>query len=185
MLGQVFQILLQRLAVRKNVSMGRGFHVGPGSVLWAPESLVLGKDVYVGKNVTIEVDGMVGDGVLFANLSGVVGRTDHDKDDRGKSIRRSRWVGDFPEILSLPTTIGSDVWIGYGAIVLSGVTIGDSSIIAAGTVVIGDIPSNSIAVGNPARVVGTRFSESELAIHWNELEATGHRILVGKMKAAQ
>jgi acetyltransferase-like isoleucine patch superfamily enzyme len=133
----------------------------------------------VGKNVTIEVDGVVGDGVLFANLSGVVGRNDHDVGDVGKSISQSRWVGDFPKDLSLNTVIGSDVWIGYGAIILSGVTIGDSSVIAAGAVVVHDVPSNSVAVGNPARVIGARFSDEDLTAHWRQLEQTGHRILVG------
>ena len=181
MIKQLGQAFLRRIAVRRNVSVGANFHVGPGSVLWAPRMLDVGADVYVGKNVTIEVDGVIGDGVLFANLSGVVGRNDHDQADLGKSIRRSRWVGDFPSELSRDVLIGSDVWIGYGAIVLSGVTIGDSSVIAAGSVVVKDIPSNSIAVGNPARVVGTRFASEELDAHWDQLGRSGHRILVGKV----
>ncbi len=52
-------------------------------------------------------------------------------------------------------TIGSRVFIGAGAIVLPGATIGDDCIIGAGSLVAGDIPSNSVAVGNPARVVST------------------------------
>jgi acetyltransferase-like isoleucine patch superfamily enzyme len=51
--------------------------------------------------------------------------------------------------------IGDNVWIGWGAIILKGVNIGDNSIIAAGAVVVKDIPSNSIAAGNPAVVVKT------------------------------
>lgn len=49
--------------------------------------------------------------------------------------------------------IGNNVWVGWGAIILKGVTIGDNSIIAAGAVVVSDIPSNCIAAGNPAKVV--------------------------------
>jgi len=52
-------------------------------------------------------------------------------------------------------TIGSRVFIGAGAIVLPNVTIGDDVIIGAGSIVTKDIPSNSVAVGNPARVIGT------------------------------
>jgi maltose O-acetyltransferase len=52
-----------------------------------------------------------------------------------------------------PITIGDNVWLGGGAIVLPGVSIGDNSVIGAGAVVTKDIPANSLAVGNPARVV--------------------------------
>ena len=48
--------------------------------------------------------------------------------------------------------IGNNVWIGWGSIILKGVTIGDNSIIAAGSVVVNDIPENVIAGGNPAIV---------------------------------
>jgi acetyltransferase-like isoleucine patch superfamily enzyme len=49
--------------------------------------------------------------------------------------------------------IGENVWIGYSAIVCKGVTIGDNSIIGAGAVVVNSVPPNTIAAGNPARVV--------------------------------
>ena len=49
--------------------------------------------------------------------------------------------------------IGNNVWIGWGAIILKGVNIGENSIIAAGAVVVDDIPANSIAAGSPAIVV--------------------------------
>lgn len=52
-----------------------------------------------------------------------------------------------------PITIGDNVWLGGGVIVLAGVTIGDNSVVGAGAVVTKDIPSNVVAVGNPARVV--------------------------------
>lgn len=52
-----------------------------------------------------------------------------------------------------PIVIGNNVWLGGGAIVLPGVTIGDNSIIGAGSVVTKDIPANVIAVGNPTRIV--------------------------------
>ncbi|WP_373973996.1 sugar O-acetyltransferase [Chitinibacter sp. SCUT-21] len=52
-----------------------------------------------------------------------------------------------------PITIGSNVWIGLGAIICPGVTIGDHCVIGAGSVVTRDIPPCSLAVGNPAQVV--------------------------------
>lgn len=52
-----------------------------------------------------------------------------------------------------PIRIGNNVWIGGGAIVLSGVTIGDDCVIGAGSVVTRDLPAGSVAVGNPAKVI--------------------------------
>lgn len=54
-----------------------------------------------------------------------------------------------------PITIGSNVFIGLNTIIMPGVTIGDNVVVGAGSVVTKDIPANSIAVGNPARVIST------------------------------
>ena len=56
-----------------------------------------------------------------------------------------------------PVTVEDEAWIGYGAIILSGVTIGKSSIVAAGSVVTHDIPPYAIAGGNPAKVIRYRL----------------------------
>lgn len=56
-------------------------------------------------------------------------------------------------------SIGNDVWIGSGAIVLRGVKVGDGAVIGAGAVVTKDVPPYAIVVGNPARVIKYRFSE--------------------------
>jgi len=52
-----------------------------------------------------------------------------------------------------PVTIGADVWIGGGAIVLPGVHVGDGAIIAAGAVVTRDVPAGATVAGNPSRVL--------------------------------
>jgi len=52
-----------------------------------------------------------------------------------------------------PVSIGADVWVGSGALILPGVTIGDRTVIGAGSVVTHDIPSDVLAVGNPCRVL--------------------------------
>ena len=57
--------------------------------------------------------------------------------------------------MAYPITIEDNVWIGGGAIICPGVTIGKNSVIGAGSVVVKDIPANSVAVGNPCRVVKT------------------------------
>ena len=55
--------------------------------------------------------------------------------------------------LAKPVTIGSDVWVGGGAIICPGVTIGDRSVIGAGSVVTRAIPADVFAAGNPCRVI--------------------------------
>ncbi|GAA3346158.1 sugar O-acetyltransferase [Amorphoplanes nipponensis] len=61
--------------------------------------------------------------------------------------RRDKWEA------ALPITIGDNVWLGGGVIVLPGVTIGENTVVGAGAVVTRDLPANVVAVGNPARVV--------------------------------
>jgi acetyltransferase-like isoleucine patch superfamily enzyme len=66
------------------------------------------------------------------------------------------WVlrDEAPEIdLVRPIRVGSNVFIGYGSIILPGVTIGDNVVIGAGSVVARDIPSNYVAAGVPARII--------------------------------
>jgi len=58
--------------------------------------------------------------------------------------------------------IGSDVWIGTRAIILSGTRIGDGAVVAAGAVVTKPVPPYAIVAGNPARVVRMRFSEEQI-----------------------
>ena len=55
--------------------------------------------------------------------------------------------------LAHPIRIGDGVWIGGGAIILPGVTIGDGCVIGAGSVVTRDVSPNTLALGNPARIV--------------------------------
>jgi len=55
--------------------------------------------------------------------------------------------------LGLPITIGEDVWVGGGAIICAGVTIGDRAVIGAGSIVTRDIPSDCFAAGNPCKVI--------------------------------
>ncbi|MEM0994573.1 MAG: CatB-related O-acetyltransferase [Bacteroidota bacterium] len=60
------------------------------------------------------------------------------------------------------TVIGNDVWIGYDATIMPGVTVGDGAIIAAKAVVTKDVPPYSIVGGNPAQLIRKRFSEAQI-----------------------
>lgn len=60
-----------------------------------------------------------------------------------------------------PITVGDNVWIGGGVQVMPGVTIGHNVVIGGGSVVVKDIPANSIAVGNPCKVIRTITEEGE------------------------
>ncbi|MEU8260088.1 sugar O-acetyltransferase [Micromonospora sp. NPDC048999] len=65
------------------------------------------------------------------------------------AARRDKWES------ARPITIGDNVWLGGGVIVLAGVSIGDNTVVGAGAVVTRDLPPNVVAVGNPARPVRT------------------------------
>lgn len=60
---------------------------------------------------------------------------------------------------STPVTIGHDVWIGHGAILLAGRSIGTGAVVAGGAVVTKDVPDYTIVAGNPARIIRRRFPE--------------------------
>ncbi len=62
------------------------------------------------------------------------------------------------------TLIGNDVWIGFGAIVKRGVKIGNGAIIAAGSVVVKDVPDYAIVGGNPAKIIKYRTSEENIKL---------------------
>ena len=59
----------------------------------------------------------------------------------------------FCKTQTAPVTVGDNVWIGGGAILLPGVTVGDNVVIGAGSVVTHSLPSNTVAAGNPCRVL--------------------------------
>ena len=165
---RLWQSIYRKYAVRANVNLGDDVHLGIGTILWAPHKMTVGNQVYIGKNCTIECDGKIGNGVLIANQVGLVGRYDHDYTVVGKLVRNAPWVGDSSYSgpgLTSSVVVEDDVWIGFGAIVLSGVTVGRGAIVAAGSIVTKDIPSYSIVAGAPARVMSMRFSPEQIIEH--------------------
>ena len=108
-------------------------------------NISVGKNFYTNHNCTI-LDGAkveFGDNVFIAPNC-VFSTAGHaiDAEQRGKGLQ-----------IALPIKVGNNVWFGANVSVLPGVTIGDNTIIGAGSVVNKDIPSGVIAVGNPCRVI--------------------------------
>jgi acetyltransferase-like isoleucine patch superfamily enzyme len=62
--------------------------------------------------------------------------------------------------------VGHNVWIGYGACVLRGVTVGDNSVVGTSSVVTADVPANAVVGGNPAKLIRMRLAPQ--TFHWGE-----------------
>src|SRR3954452_20404498 len=60
------------------------------------------------------------------------------------------------------TVVGNDVWVGYSALVMPGVSIGHGAVVAAGSLVASDVPPYAIVAGNPARVVRRRYEDADV-----------------------
>lgn len=153
----------------KYLRFGKDIHIGAGTRLWAPDKLTIGDYVYIGKQVHIESNCEIGNFALIANRVSIVGRHDHDFRETGFPVRFAPWIGSRrfkSQYRHESAIIEDDVWIGYGAIILTGTRIGKGSIIGAGSIVTKDIEPYAIAFGNPAQVVGKRFPDSEqIRIH--------------------
>jgi maltose O-acetyltransferase len=108
-------------------------------------NIVLGTKVFFNFNCVVLdcAKVTIGDNVLFAPSVQIYTATHPISAAERRTWRES----------AKPITIGSDVWVGGGAIICPGVTIGDRTVIGAGSVVTRDIPSDVIAAGNPARVI--------------------------------
>ena len=78
------------------------------------------------------------------------------------------WEKVMPSMDELPykgdTIVGNDVWIGYDALIMPGVKIGNGAIVSAGAVVAGDVPAYTVVGGNPAKPIKQRFSPEVIGI---------------------
>ena len=117
--------------------------------LFPPFYTDCGKNIKIGKNVFINAccrfqdqGGIeIGDGSLIGHNT-TIATLNHDFNPAKRQ-----------NLTPSPVKIGKNVWIGSDCTILPGVTIGDGAIIGAGSVVTKSIPANTIAVGNPARVI--------------------------------
>jgi acetyltransferase-like isoleucine patch superfamily enzyme len=115
----------------------------------ATARLDVGDFTFIGRGCEIDVSQSVTIGA-HSLLAPNVFITDHTHNhERGRLL-------DEQGIRSRPVTIGNDVWIGTGAVILAGVHVGDGAIVGAGAVVTRDVAANTIVAGIPARVMGER-----------------------------
>ncbi len=151
--------LLIKIKWRK-YTFGKNAYIGRLVYMWAKHNIIIGDNFYIGKFSQIECDAEIGNNVIFANHVGLIGRYDHSYQQIGVPTRLAsqirdkdyNWVGLNEKII-----IEDDVWVGFGAIILSGVKIGQGSIIAAGSVVTSDVLAFSIYGGVPAKKIKNRF----------------------------
>ncbi len=125
------------------VGHGTKIRCHEGSVEIGPKT-VLGQECTISayRRVAIGQQCVIADRVMFIDF-------DHNVADVDAPIRKQG-------IYMRDVVVGSNVWIGYGAQILRGVTIGDNAVIGASSVVTRDIPANAVAAGTPARVVRMR-----------------------------
>lgn len=133
----IFKHTGRRINLAAGVRFGRGsrLSIGNDSGIGENSRIVCMNDVTIGDNV------MIGPEVMI--LTG-----GHDYMDASIRLIDQR-------IVTAPVLIGNDVWIGARALILPGVTIGDRSIIGAGSVVTKDVPPHTLVAGNPAKPVKT------------------------------
>ena len=126
--------------------IGDGCYIEPPlRANWGGHFVHFGKNIYANFNLTLVDDThiYVGDATMFGPNVTIA--------TAGHPI--------FPELreqayqYNMPVRIGKNCWLGAGVIVMPGVTIGDNTVIGAGSIVTKDIPANVVAVGNPCRVM--------------------------------
>lgn len=158
-LKRIRDIYLAKILWRR-YKIGKKFHAGARVRLWARSKIEIGNNFYIGRDSFIETDCIIGDYVIFGNKVAIVGKYDHNYQQIGVPIRLASQVRDKDynwKGVNMITIIEDDVWVGYGSTILSGVSIGQGSIIAAGSLVNRNVEPFSIYAGNPAKKIKDRF----------------------------
>jgi acetyltransferase-like isoleucine patch superfamily enzyme len=108
--------------------------------------LIIGEGTYINRNVFLDAAQLIQIGKQCGiGPSCYITDHDHGLDPKLAPLEQV--------LISKPTYIGDRVWIGANVTILKGVKIGDDAVIGAGSVVTKDVPSQAIAVGNPAKVI--------------------------------
>jgi acetyltransferase-like isoleucine patch superfamily enzyme len=156
-----FSFVLYRSRAPVGVSIGRGastylgtmFDVGPrGSVSLGEYTLVHGARIICDARIEIGDYSLLSWNVVLMDTYRLPREREARRAELRKVPARAHRYFDI-ETEARPVTIGSNVWIGFDACVLPGVSIGEGSIVGARSVVVEDIPPYTIAAGNPARII--------------------------------
>jgi acetyltransferase-like isoleucine patch superfamily enzyme len=142
----------------RGIEIGSGVFLGRNTIVSCKNGdVTLGDGVNIGFNCEVFSAGRVtiGANTLLAAYCYVIGG-DHDWSDPSKSVMEQARKSDG-------VTIGAGAWLGAGVKVLDGTVIGDGAVVGAGAVARGEIPAGAIAVGMPAKVVGTREAKAAAA----------------------
>jgi acetyltransferase-like isoleucine patch superfamily enzyme len=127
------------------ITIGERCYIGDYSRIWSGESVKIGNDVFVSHNVNI------------------MDTNSHELDAlERKSSYEKLLVAGLPtqkgNVITRPVIIEDHVWVGFNAVVLKGVRIGEGAIIAAGSVITKDVPAYCMVAGNPGEIV-KRFAK--------------------------
>lgn len=140
----------QLILFHRFASVGKQPRIGP-RVYVAPGSVKLGDYCFIGHGGYLAGAIELGNFVMLAGHVAIVGGDHRIDRPTVPMIFSGREPG-------RRTSIEDDVWIGHGAIVMSGVRIGEGAVVAAGSVVTKDVPPYSVVAGVPARVLRARFA---------------------------
>ncbi len=148
---------------RENIIIGKNSHIR-GEILVYPYrgKIRIGDDCYIGEGTRIwsEMGISIGNRVLIAHNVDIHDCNDHPLEKRERhnhflSIIKEGHSEDF-DLNGREICIKDDVWIGFGACIMKGVTIGEGAVIAAHAVVTKDVPADVVVCGNPAYIIKRR-----------------------------
>ena len=153
-----------KLSLKKT---GKNFKFGSNSEFVDHRLIEIGDNVFFGQHTLINttVPVMIGNNVMFGPRVTIMGG-DHNINEIGIAMRFVKTGGK-----NIPIIIEEDAWIGSNVTILKGVTIGESAVVGAGSVVTRSLPPYSVCVGNPCYPIKLRIKENELAKHLSTVKS--------------